>query len=147
MSIIGVMIYYGSENNPFSADNPSVQTSSTKNQKLSYDPPMYLCRLVKVVIQGIEKNLPDAGITFNWITVATKNGPPPPTRDDPTKLSIDGMSDNGNDLDANIGYFFDLCLGPYSDNLALCDGVRAQSLMMHAVNLKQNDCRIAVRMK
>jgi hypothetical protein len=144
ITFVGVMIYYGSQNNPFKIKN---STALSNNNQWSYDPPMYLCRLLYVSMHGKGKSLQEAGITLNWMTVATKNGAPPPTDDNPNILAIDGMADSGNDLDPNITYFFDQCLGPYSDNLSLCNAVKAQNFQSYVANVRQNDCRISMKMK
>lgn len=141
---IATLIYYGSQHNPFRASNSPVQ-NTTANKTWSFDPPIYLCRLVQIATQDTLKTTQQAGVISNWLTVGSANGPPQPTADNPSILAHSGFAEKWIDLEPGSTYFFDQCLGPFHDNMALCTAVRAQHLEHDALSAKQNDCRLFLR--
>jgi hypothetical protein len=143
---ISVLIYYGNQHNPFAVSNSSRQ-NLTRNETWTYDPPIYLCRLVQIATQDTLKSAQEAGVITNWLTVGGANGPPQPTAANPNIMFHSGLAEKWIDLEPGSTYFFDQCLGPYHDNTALCNAVKSQNLLGDVVNAKQNDCRIFIRLK
>ncbi|MFE3026899.1 hypothetical protein [Nocardia tengchongensis] len=141
--IVWALVHFGRESQLFGPET----TTSTNNQ-WAYDPPIYLCHLVQVF--GFPPNprgivgVAEAGLQ-PWMTIGPRSGPPQPTERNPNLSSYEGGADPYIDTSPGTAYFFDRCLGPFSNNLSLCGEVRAQGVENLAADYKKYDCRISLR--